>query len=121
MTIRLILLFCLLHLLSVFHAEIIHREGLLLARFNNLPHRSLGMLYYSHIKHPQRADFTRDYLDQYFRFTNDEWLLEGQRKPVVSMHVIDQAAEFPRDKDLQGLKRAIMKRHKKKMEENAIP
>ncbi len=110
MIIRIALLFFLLHMINIMQVEVCHREGLLLCKLNNLPHRALGMLYYAQMKYPGRGDYVRDYLVEYYKKTvpGEEWLIEGQKKPVVSMFACVKAAEFPRNKDIQLIRKVIM-------------
>lgn len=123
MIIKTAIIFFLLHMVAMMQVEIVHREGKVLCKLENLPHRGLGMLYYAQMKYPGRGDYVREYLVQYFRRTEpgDEWLIEGQRKPVVKLFAITKAAEFPRNKDIQLIRRVIMHNHQVEMEKNDHP
>lgn len=117
--IKIILLFCLLHMLSLFHSEVVHREGLLLCRFNNLPHRGTGMLFYAQMKNPHRGDFAVDYLANYYRFTGDEFMIEGMKRPVVDLLAIQSARDFPNNPELQRIRQAVMHNHFVRMREES--
>lgn len=110
--IRSILLLCLLQLLWLFSIAICHKEGNLLCKLYNMPHRGLGLLYYCTMKQPERADYFRDYAVQYLKYTDEDMILEGQKRPVVPMLIVREAAiRFPRNKEIQGLKFIVMARH----------
>jgi hypothetical protein len=119
MAIRILALFCLLNFSAMMFAEKLHTEGLLLARFKNLPHRSLGMLFWSATLEPQRADFTKDYIVNYMIFTDGEIFLEGSTRPVVPCYAVVMARRFPRNQDLQLIREVIMKNHFNKLTEQA--
>lgn len=111
MILRAILLFCLVNFLTMSIAEKMHFEGVLLARLQNLPHRSLGILHWCTIMQPHRADYIKDYLIYYIMYQDEEMFLEGSRKPVVNMMAVRVARQFPNNKELQTVRNAVMHNH----------
>lgn len=116
---RVVVIFCLLHVFSLYEADVVYREGMLLCRLQNQPHRGLGMLFYCHMKHPERVDYIRDYELQYLELTAKGWILEGQKRPVVPMYAVVQAKCFPWNKELQMIRKLVMFNHFKRMAEDA--
>jgi len=102
--IRTILILILLNLSYVKTIEIIHDRGQQLAIMGNLPHRTLGALYWAHILQPHRDDYAYDYLIEWMAADSQERLLEGQTRPVVPMYAVKIAEKFPQNKDLQNIK-----------------
>lgn len=88
-------------------ATIIHDRGITIAALNNLPHRSLGMLWTAHLMLPAREDFAADYLGQWLLLDREQFLLEGQRYPVVPVYSCHVASQFPRDKRIQRLSKLM--------------
>lgn len=108
---RIIILFSFLHFLNLTSLEIIHREGDTLSRLYNLPHRSLGMLYYCAVKAPYRADYVKDYLVAYFNAADGGYLQEGQKYPVVDCYAVNAARSFPKNQDLWAIRCMVMENH----------
>lgn len=104
---RILIVLSALVLLSEFQLEVVHKEGLLLCRLENMPHRGLGQLFYAHMKAPYRADFLKDYLTQYFKAVDEEWIVEGQKRPVVAMYTVEMAPYFPKNHEIQMLRRIV--------------
>jgi hypothetical protein len=73
------------------------------------------MLFYAHIKYPSRPDYLRDYLMEYLCYRDGEMLIEGQTRPVVEMYAVTKACDFPKNKEIQVLKRIIMHNHFERM------
>lgn len=119
MILRFIITLCLLHFISIYHAERLHREAVLLARLRNLPHRSLGMLFYNAQYQPYRADYVRDYLFYYMQMKREELFLEGSTRPVVEMYASVMARKFPRNQDLININRVFMYNHFKRLRDEA--
>lgn len=117
MTRKLIILFCLLNLLSIIFIEKLHRDGELLCKLRNLPHRGLGTLYWATQLAPDRADYVKDYLFYYLEAQREELFLEGSNKPVVPMYAVAVARGFPRNADLQKIRAIFMYQHFKQLEE----
>ena len=95
------------------HLEVVHREGLVLSKLYNLPHKSLGMLYYAHIKQPWREDYLKDYLIAYFEAADGGYLQEGQKRPMIDMYAVNAARSFPRSPDLWQIRCIVMENHEK--------
>lgn len=118
MRIRLILIILLCCLSYTRFAEWLNQNGAFLVRLHNLPHRGLGMLYTAHILRPDRPDYARDYLvNWYYVFVDQEISIEGQKqKPEVYMEAARLAREFhsttdPQVKDIWMLQRQMMRNH----------
>lgn len=105
---RLTLLTCLFLLVQIQFVDNLRVQAKTLALFGNLPHRSLGGLYWAHIMQPQREDYAYDYFLEWFLADKRRIFAEGQTRPVVPMYAVKIAVENPKDDDLQKVKAAIM-------------
>jgi hypothetical protein len=115
--IRLTSLLCLLTLSFMMMIEDLEFQGQLMGNLLNLPHRSLGLLHWCMVAEPQRSDFARNYIMAYKTAVDNEWLLEGQRRPVIDMLAVQLSREFPNDVQLQTLQRIIMHNHFARLEQ----
>ena len=108
------LLYLLITLAQIAFIFRVHDTGLLLSVLGNLPHRSLGMLWASHLMMPWREDYAADYLSQWTYLDEKEFLLEGQTRPVVPAYACKVAVDFPRDEKIRKLKERMIRNERKK-------
>lgn len=93
-------------------------RGRQLAMLRNLPHRYLGMLYYSWLLQPHRTEYLREYAVNWYIATSEDErysLLEAttNNKPVVPLLI---AKASGRHADLRLLSKKLVYEEQKKYE-----
>ncbi len=111
--VRVLLLLAVVVMIQLLFVDKLHKLGSQLAFVSNLPHKSLGALYWAHLLQPEREDYRYDYLTTFLLLDRDERLIEGQTRPVVPMYAVSLAGEYPEDAELQHLRKYIMYQFKK--------
>lgn len=119
--VKLLLVMALGLLIQMQVADFLSVRGKQLAVLGNLPHRSLGALYWAHILEPERPDYALDYIAHWVMVDKGEQLLEGQTRPVVPMYALSLGARYGGDKDFEALRKCIMLEHLSKNKLNVDP
>lgn len=92
--IKILLTASLLTFIQMHVSEQLQMRGRQLAFLRNLPHRYLGMLYYSWMLQPHRNDLLYNYgIEWHIAVHERECLLEGMTKPVVPLLISSRAGE----------------------------
>lgn len=95
-------------------ASTVHSRGYELAILGNLPHRSLGCLWTSHLLLPFRQDYAEDYMTQYVYLVREGYLMEGSKKPVMLNYAGKLTVQFPDSIRLFNCYRDLRSLEKKK-------
>jgi hypothetical protein len=99
---RFILILCLALLFKIQLADYFLFVGRDLYERTNLPHRSLGLVYAAYTLEPHRRDYAIEYFGEYFNYSNEYSLIEGQTKPVIPFMSYKLAQENIDDEQLQA-------------------
>ena len=90
-------------------SEQLQTRGRQLAFLRNLPHRYLGMLYYSWILQQHRSDYLIHYAAEWnIAVRERECLLEGMTKPVVPILVSNASMLNPHDEKLRNMSKYLV-------------
>jgi hypothetical protein len=101
------LIICALVVFAQAHiSEQLQMRGRQLSFLRNLPHRYLGMLYYSWLLQPHRTEHLREYaVSWHIAVRQRECLLEGMTKPTVALLVAQESATKP---ELRGVSKYLL-------------
>ena len=89
-------------------SEQLQMRGRQLSFLRNLPHRYLGMLYYSWMLQPHRTDLLVHYATEWHIATKErESLLEGMNKPVIALLVAKESG-LHSDENLSKLSKMLL-------------
>jgi hypothetical protein len=103
------LIFALFVFIQMHVSEQLQARGRQLAFLRNLPHRYLGMLYYSWILQQHRTDYLFHYASEWnTAVRHRESLLEGTTRPVVPILVLKAVAIRPEDEQLRLLSKFLV-------------
>jgi len=103
-------------------SEQLQSRGRQLAFLRNLPHRYLGMLYYSWLLQQHRTDYLAQYAINWNIAVRDRGaILEGMTKPVVTLLILKQMQDHPEDEALRRLGKLMVKQEFKDRAENLMP
>lgn len=95
-------------------SEQLQMRGRQLSFLRNLPHRYLGMLYWSWMLQPHRNDLLAHYGIEWNKAVRDRGsLLEGMTRPVIPILI---ARESPHDENLRLLSKFLLQEELKDME-----
>jgi len=90
-------------------SEQLQSRGRQLAFLRNLPHRYLGMLYYSWLLQQHRTDYLAQYAINWNIAVNDRGAIaEGMTKPVVALLISKQSQGHPEDERLRSLSKMLV-------------
>jgi hypothetical protein len=111
------LLFAMFAFLQMHVSEQLQARGRQLAFLRNLPHRYLGMLYYSWMLQPHRTDYLIQYASEWnIAVRHRESLLEGMTRPVVSLLVSNESMRHPEDENLRLMSKFLVSQELKENE-----
>lgn len=104
--IKILCLFSLVLFTQAHFSEQLQMRGRQLCFLRNLPHRYLGMLYWSWYLQPHRSEYLKEYaVSWHIEVRERGGLLEGQTKPTVPLLVAVQSAKDP---DLRLLSKLLL-------------
>jgi hypothetical protein len=105
-TIKLLCLCSLVLFAQAHFSEQLQMRGRQLSFLRNLPHRYLGMLYWSWNLQPHRSELLKEYAVSWHVAVRERGcLLEGQTKPTVPLLVAYESAKNP---DLRLLSKLLL-------------
>ena len=120
--IKAFLIFALLVFIQIHISEQMQVRGRQLAFLRNLPHRYLGMMYYSWMLQPHRTDLLCNYAIEWHTAVVDRGsLLEGMKKPVVPLLIAKHSGLNPKDENLHLLSKMLLNEELKAMEPELKP
>jgi hypothetical protein len=111
------LLFSLFCFMQMHVSEQLQAKGRQLAFLRNLPHRYLGMLYYSWLLQQHRTDYLIQYASEWnVAVRHRESLLEGMTKPTVVLLVVKASSMHPNDENLRLMSKFLVSQELKERE-----
>ena len=107
--VKIALIASLLTFMQMHVSEQLQMRGRQLSFLRNLPHRYLGMLYYSWMLQPHRTDLLTHYGIEWSKAVHNRGsLLEGMTKPVIPILIAKQSGLNPNDQNLHMLSKMLL-------------